>query len=121
MAQLLASIVVLIAINSKIYERNRLRSYGNAVGAIAFIFSILGLVYHKMDVADKRVAGEFTLGSVNSMFLLIWWFFGAMFLTFKGPFVLVGNGYFAVWAGLFFAMPPFPSRERKLAGSVAEK
>lgn len=37
-----------------------------------------------------------------SLFLFIWWSIGTGIITFKWPFLVAGNGYFAAWAGLMF-------------------
>lgn len=37
-----------------------------------------------------------------SLFLLLWWTIGTGVITFKGPFLLVSNGYFSAWAALLF-------------------
>lgn len=37
-----------------------------------------------------------------SLFLFVWWAIGTGVITFKGPFLGVGNGYFSAWAGLLF-------------------
>mmetsp|Transcript_52073 Transcript_52073/g.110668 ORF Transcript_52073/g.110668 Transcript_52073/m.110668 type:complete len:273 (+) Transcript_52073:99-917(+) len=37
-----------------------------------------------------------------SLFLFVWWAVGTGFITFKGPFIGVGNGFFSAWAGLIF-------------------
>merc|ERR1719419_1338427 len=42
-------------------------------------------------------------GSYVSLFLIIWWGFGAGFMTFKEPFQTVGNGYFASWLGFIMS------------------
>eukprot|EP00581_Thalassiosira_minuscula_P007727 CAMPEP_0183710174 /NCGR_PEP_ID=MMETSP0737-20130205/5987_1 /TAXON_ID=385413 /ORGANISM="Thalassiosira miniscula, Strain CCMP1093" /LENGTH=277 /DNA_ID=CAMNT_0025938397 /DNA_START=107 /DNA_END=940 /DNA_ORIENTATION=+ len=37
-----------------------------------------------------------------SLFLFVWWVVGTGVITFRAPFVEVGNGYFSAWAGLIF-------------------
>lgn len=37
-----------------------------------------------------------------SLFLFLWWAVGTGVITFKAPFLEVGNGYFSAWAGLAF-------------------
>lgn len=37
-----------------------------------------------------------------SLFLFVWWAVGTGVITFKGPFLTAGNGYFSAWAGLLF-------------------
>lgn len=37
-----------------------------------------------------------------SLFLFVWWTVGTGVITFKGPFLAAGNGYFSAWAGLIF-------------------
>lgn len=37
-----------------------------------------------------------------SLGLLLWWAVGAWVITFRGPFPITSNGYFAAWGGLIF-------------------
>jgi hypothetical protein len=37
-----------------------------------------------------------------SLGLLLWWSVGCWVITFRGPFTVTSNGYFAAWGGLFF-------------------
>jgi len=37
-----------------------------------------------------------------SLFLFVWWAVGTGVMTFKAPFIVLGNGYFSAWAGLAF-------------------
>lgn len=37
-----------------------------------------------------------------SLFLFVWWTVGTGVITFRAPFIGVGNGYFSAWAGLIF-------------------
>jgi len=42
---------------------------------------------------------------------LIWWGIGCLIITFQGPFLLAGNGFFAAWLGVICAAWPFGYQE----------
>ena len=62
-----------------------------------FILSIVGL--DKMDKCMPNMVNY-----LMSVFLAICWIVMASFVTFRGPFEVTGNGYFASWAGAMFAI-----------------
>eukprot|EP00978_Attheya_sp_CCMP212_P022754 scaffold68343_cov40-Attheya_sp.AAC.1 len=112
--QLIASIVLLIALVIGLNEwdkdewfKQKNWGYGIAAAVIAMCFSILG-IFLSFNSKWNDMPVEFTssimkntasVGSLNNIFLFVWWIIAAGILTFDGPFVLTSNGYFACWAG----------------------
>lgn len=117
--QFIAAIVLLIAMTTygPCTAPELLRSllgcpnyeYGIAVAVIAMVFSsiALGLTF-KREWYDKKLftvpeigsipsAGAVSVGYLISIFLFVWWIIGTSVLTFQGPFIVTGNGFFAAW------------------------
>mmetsp|Transcript_11288 Transcript_11288/g.20300 ORF Transcript_11288/g.20300 Transcript_11288/m.20300 type:complete len:297 (-) Transcript_11288:454-1344(-) len=44
--------------------------------------------------------GGHSIQKVCSVFMLLWWIFGAGIITFHAPFVVTSNGWFGAWGGL---------------------
>ena len=65
-----------------------------------FIAAVLLLV----ELLKPGFLHEGKVGLVAATFFTIWWIPGAGVLTFKGPFVGTGNGYFSSWAALIFSV-----------------
>jgi cytochrome bd-type quinol oxidase subunit 2 len=55
-----------------------------------------------------------------SWFLLIWWAFGAGFMTFKSPFVATSNGYFGAWLALYAAFMLCQNQSETLRGWIGQ-
>jgi hypothetical protein len=53
-----------------------------------------------------------------SWFLLVWWIFGTGVMTFKGPFVGTGNGYFGAWLALLAAFMFCQAQSETLRGWI---
>lgn len=53
-------------------------------------------------VVDKREdgTGGHTVQKICSVFMLAWWSIGTGIITFKSPFIVTSNGWFAAWGGL---------------------
>ena len=69
------------------------------------ILSVVGL--DKMDKCMPSMVNYLIF-----VFLAICWIVMASFVTFRGPFEVTGNGYFASWAGAMFAiMSAFAAKE----------
>jgi len=66
-------------------------AYGIAVASVAMVFALVGFFLTFSQELNEK-AGKF-----NAAFLFAWCFIGACILTFKGPFITTGNGYFAAW------------------------
>lgn len=71
-------------------------SYGIAVGAISFSFTLARVLL------ESKI-GENVLRIFN-LFMVVWWLIAFFVLTFFGPFLKVGNGYFGTWACLFASL-----------------
>mmetsp|Transcript_871 Transcript_871/g.1800 ORF Transcript_871/g.1800 Transcript_871/m.1800 type:complete len:295 (+) Transcript_871:95-979(+) len=89
----ITALVLLVALtigdrNADTYE------YGVVVAAVTLFVGLVGAVYH---FKWSKPAGEDTIGSALAYFLFAWTFVGACVLTFRGPFEITGNGYFASW------------------------
>jgi hypothetical protein len=92
-----SAIVLLIAVGIGQFQMSRTVSYGYAVGAIALILALLGLIPNSNATLDKY-------SLYLNYFLFVWCFVGACVLTFgDGPFKETGNGYFASWALTVFS------------------
>lgn len=96
----LCAAILLIALCSKNsgWEQHKHYEYGIAVASIAMIFSFLGwtMAYTNKPGTDRVLL-------YNNYFLFLWNFIGTSFLTFGGPFVDTGNGYFAAWGLVVFS------------------
>eukprot|EP00538_Stauroneis_constricta_P013430 CAMPEP_0119551202 /NCGR_PEP_ID=MMETSP1352-20130426/4516_1 /TAXON_ID=265584 /ORGANISM="Stauroneis constricta, Strain CCMP1120" /LENGTH=341 /DNA_ID=CAMNT_0007597215 /DNA_START=105 /DNA_END=1130 /DNA_ORIENTATION=- len=111
MGQFCAAILVLIAITTGFNQSTTPNyNYGVAVGIVAVIFSLLGIVLTSLpDLSNQTlfsspVLGSVSIGYLNALLLFVWWFVAACVLTFDHPFEITGNGYFATWAGLIFSV-----------------
>jgi len=102
---LVAPIVILSSALAESSSRNY--GYATTVGVGALMFSAGGLyVLQKGEMYNQQllalpILGPCSLGYTLSLVNFVWWGVAAGILTFSGPFVVTGNGYFAVWAGFF--------------------
>lgn len=93
---LVSSIVVIIATLDPISKDNTNRSeaiYGLALACVT-AFVVLGVL--GMDKKDKELPRIINLGMFA--ILAVCWIVEACLVTFRGPFEVTGNGYFASWA-----------------------
>lgn len=92
--------------------------YAVAVGSIGLVI-VMGLIgmyifaqKHFMSVLGKGIVG----------FLTLWWLLGAAIATFKEPFPVLSNGYFASWfsflACLYLLSILFPKVSEKINSAV---
>jgi len=102
---LVAPILILSATLAESSSQNY--GYATAVGVIALLFSAGGLyILKKGEMYNQQlmavpILGPCSVGYTLSLVNFVWWGVAAGILTFSGPFVVTGNGYFAVWAGFF--------------------
>jgi hypothetical protein len=91
-AQLLAAMVLLIAITSTFGKSTNHYGYAISVAVIAMFFCLLGLLLSlRPDARDQLLfvaplVGTVTIGYGNAIFLFAWWTIAAGILTFNGPF-----------------------------------
>jgi len=92
---LVASVILIMAV---------CLSYNSSDAACvyALIVASLTILYVLLLMATPLVSGK--AASICSLILLALWVAAAIWLTFVGPFLLTGNGYFATWLGLFCAV-----------------
>ena len=79
-----------------------LNAYAVSVGAVSTCFSIAVLAALRYDDALPGVLLD--LMPHTATFLLVWWLFGWLVLTFVRPFAGLCNGFFACWAALVAAI-----------------
>mmetsp|Transcript_21764 Transcript_21764/g.44123 ORF Transcript_21764/g.44123 Transcript_21764/m.44123 type:complete len:275 (+) Transcript_21764:263-1087(+) len=103
-----ASIVLIAAVTSREGNRNLTfhEEYAIAVGAVAILVATIALVLLKSrpesmckELIRIRATSVDTQHFIAA-FLCLWWLVGTTIITFKAPFTISGNGYFAAWAGL---------------------
>ncbi|KAL9187991.1 hypothetical protein ACHAXT_006369 [Thalassiosira profunda] len=104
----LASLVLMFACVADWYPTNW-HKYALSVACVSLIlclilqtteFLIPGFLDREIikERADGR--GGHSVQKLCSVFLLLWWIIGTGVITFKAPFVITSNGWFAAWAGL---------------------
>jgi len=69
-------------------------NYSIAVGVVSMVLTGILILSSKYQPALATNYAPYV-----SMFLVLWWGFGASIMTFSHPFPEVGNGYFASWLG----------------------
>ena len=79
-----------------------LNAYAVSVGAVSTCLSIAVLAALRHDDAFPSVVLD--LLPHTAAFLLVWWLFGWLVLTFVRPFAGLCNGFFACWAALVAAI-----------------
>jgi hypothetical protein len=94
-----ASLVVMGAAIGPCSPDTNCVSYQAFAVALSTISAFLGLV---MLFGAHHMPGHIMLGLAR--FLLIWWVLGCLIVTFGGPFVSSGNGYFASFFALICSM-----------------
>lgn len=72
-------------------------AYAVAVGAASLFLCFLLIILPKTSLKGNRAM------LALSVFLFLWWFVGAVILTFISPFTSASNGYWATWASVIAA------------------
>lgn len=67
-------------------------AYAVAVGATSLFFCLVLVVGPQLSASANQLAFPI------AVFLFLWWFVGAVILTFITPFVVASNGFWATWA-----------------------
>jgi hypothetical protein len=77
--------------------------YESSYVSYALSVAVVSLVACLMMQTGEFVKPGFLLNKFEkpvSLFLFFWWAIGTCIITFKAPFVIASNGYFAAWLGL---------------------
>mmetsp|Transcript_12679 Transcript_12679/g.16079 ORF Transcript_12679/g.16079 Transcript_12679/m.16079 type:complete len:329 (-) Transcript_12679:265-1251(-) len=70
-----------------------------AIAITILTMAIIGFLFYKHQRSTDIPGSSFHI----VLFLAILWIFTAGIVTFRGPFLITGNGYFSAWAGAIFA------------------
>ncbi|KAG2501422.1 hypothetical protein HYH03_001205 [Edaphochlamys debaryana] len=99
---LLASVVELTAACILCDETNYCKSYNGYAVALGTISTFLALMHAILCSFKPVLADKF--GPFISTFLVLWWIPGAGVCTFRNPFLVPGNGYYACWIALLASL-----------------
>jgi hypothetical protein len=107
----IASAILLGASAKYASEWDGLGDYAIVVSAVALGLGLLMLVWYKLIEGDSSVLrkpllslpllGPLNVELVIATFFAVWYIVGASILTFQGPYLTTGNGYFSAWGGAF--------------------
>jgi len=120
-----AAIVLFIASENEPWKSPN-KAYGMVVGGISLLIGCIGvyMALYRLTVLNSPIVPEIrfvTYGTCLSWTSFIWTTIGAAILTFEGPFVFTGNGYFAAWGlviGSICAMGLTMETIRAYSGSI---
>jgi len=95
-----ASIIVLVSA-ARACAGKKVCEYGDASINYAIAVGVVSMIISGGYILATKYRSSFatSFAPYVSIFLLIWWGFGATITTFNEPFWNVGNGYFASWLG----------------------
>jgi len=93
----LCSVVALVASSTKCGDGPSCTGVEGWAVAASVVSTVVSLGYL---VLDKKGNLEPKMQLIVTLFLFAWWVAFAGVATFKGPFTIPGNGYFACWGGL---------------------
>jgi len=72
--------------------------WGIVVGSVSLFFLLMRAIILYVKIVQQTTRLWYTRVAMGWLLVLMW-FFAAILLTFVGPFLVTGNGYFAAWAG----------------------
>ena len=100
MGLLASSLVVILASITPIRdETNKPEAfYALVLSCVTFVFILLIVGLDKMNIPMPHI-----ISFLSFAILAVCWVISASLVTFRGPFEVTGNGYFASWAGALMA------------------
>ena len=96
MSLLVSSLVLILASIAPVRDKidSGAAIFALVLGCVTLVFILIVMVLDKMNTPMSCIDQQFTLVT-----LTICWIIMACLVTFRGPFLITGNGYFASWVG----------------------
>jgi hypothetical protein len=94
-----AAVIVICAILSHLGGEANAESYYALLVACATLAAVIFLYYMERTTGQLHNAADLILSGFAVMWVIL-----ACLVTFRGPFLTTGNGYFGSWAGAFVSV-----------------
>ena len=107
-ALLTSSMVVLVAISTEGVRMDDDNFFPLVYGLVVSLVTIITMgCILELEVLQRLVVTHYVVGAISVM-----WILSASLLTFRGPFLETGNGYFGAWGGALSSVYAFHMTRR---------